>query len=66
MTGPLGTDPHVAYRVNDLEAAMEAHNILLGPFDAAGTGFCMVAFADVGGALVELMQYRDPNEEGWF
>jgi hypothetical protein len=45
---------------------MEGHNILLGPFDAAGTGFCLVAFADVGGALVEFMQYGDPDEEGWF
>ena len=66
VTGPLRTDPHVAYRVDDLEAAMEGHNIVLGPFDAAGTGFCLVSFADVGGALVEFMQYRDPNEEGWF
>jgi hypothetical protein len=66
VTGPLRTDPHVAYRVDDVRAAIEGHKVLLEPFDAAGTGFCLVAFVDVGGALVEFMQYADPNEEGWF
>lgn len=66
VTGPLRTEPHVAYRVPDLEAAMEGHKIILGPFDASGTGFVRVAFADVGGALVEFMQYANPDETGWF
>jgi hypothetical protein len=66
VTGPLRTDPHIAYRVDDVNAAIEGYEVLLGPFDAAGTGFCLVAFVDVGGALVEFMQYADPNEEGWF
>jgi hypothetical protein len=25
-----------------------------------------VAFVRVGGALVEYMEYANPNEEGWF
>jgi hypothetical protein len=66
VTGPLRTEPHVAYRVDDLEAALEGHEVVLEPFDAAGTGFCLVAFVNVGGALVEFMQYRDPDETGWF
>ena len=41
VTGPLRTDPHVAYRVDDVNAAIEGHEVLLGPFDAAGTGFCL-------------------------
>jgi hypothetical protein len=66
VTGVLRTEPHVAYRVPDLEAAMEGHDIILGPFDASGTGFVQVAFANVDGALVELMQYANPDETGWF
>ena len=65
VTGPLRTDPHVAYRVDDVESAIEGHDVVLEPFDVA-VGFLKVAFVDVGGALVEFMQYRDPNEEGWF
>jgi hypothetical protein len=66
VTGPLRTQPHVAYRVDDVEAAIEGHEVLLEPFDAAGTGFAWVAFVNVGGALVEFMQYANPDEEGWF
>jgi hypothetical protein len=67
VTGPLRTQPHVAYRVSDVHEAIKGHKVLLEPFDAAGTGFCLVAFVDAGGgAIVEFMQYRDPDEEGWF
>jgi hypothetical protein len=70
VTGPLRSDPHVAYRVNDVIAAVAAaradgHEILAEPFDV-GDGFLNVAFLLAGGAVVELMQYRNPNEEGWF
>jgi hypothetical protein len=65
VTGPLRTEPHVAYRVDDVEAAIEGHSVLLEPFDV-GDGFIRVAFVDVGGAVVELMQYANPDEEGWF
>ena len=66
VTGPLRTEPHVAYRVDDLEQAIEGHEVVLAPFDAAGTGFVRAAFVNVGGALVEFMQYRNPDETGWF
>ncbi len=66
VTGPLRTEPHVAYRVDDLERSIEGHEIVLEPFDASGTGFVRVAFVHVDGALIELMQYADPDEEGWF
>ncbi len=65
VTGPLRTDPHVAYRVADVEAAIEGHEVVLEPFDV-GDGFVRVAFVNVGGALVEFMQYTNPDEEGWF
>lgn len=65
VTGPLRTEPHVAYRVDDVDAAIDGLEILAAPFDV-GNGFLKVAFAIVGGAVVEFMQYRNPDEEGWF
>ena len=65
VTGPLRTQPHVAYRVADVETAVQGHDVLLEPFDVGG-GFVRVAFVDVDGAVVEFMQYANPSEEGWF
>ncbi len=65
VTGPLRWQPHVAYRVPDMEAALKGHNVLLEPFDV-GNGFMQVAFVEVDGAVVEFMQYANPDEEGWF
>ncbi len=65
VTGPLRHDPHVAYRVDDIDAAVDSHEILLPPF-AVGGGFCRVAFVLIDGVVVEFMQYRNPDEEGWF
>ena len=65
VTGLLRTDPHVAYRVDDVRAAIKGHRVLLEPFDV-GRGFATVAFVDIGGAVVEFMQYANPEEEGWF
>ncbi len=65
VQGPLRTDPHIAYRVGDVHAALEGHSVVLEPFDV-GDGFLTVAFVQVDGALVEFMQYTNPEEEGWF
>ncbi len=65
VTGPLRTQPHVAYRVADVQRAVEGHEVLAEPFDV-GNGFLTVAFVDVEGAIVEFMQYANPHEEGWF
>jgi hypothetical protein len=65
VTGLLRTEPHVAYRVNDVGTAVEGHDALADPFDV-GHGFVTVAFVAVGGAVVEFMQYANPGEEGWF
>ena len=65
VTGPLRTQPHVAYRVDDVHEAVKGHTVLLEPFDV-GDGFLEVAFVEVGGALIEFMQYASPDEEGWF
>jgi hypothetical protein len=65
VTGLLRTEPHVAYRVDDVRRAVEGHKVLAEPFDV-GNGFLTAAFVDVDGAVVEFMQYANPSEEGWF
>ena len=65
MTGLLRTEPHVAYRVEDVDQAVGGLDVLAAPFDV-GDGFVRVAFVDVEGAVVEFMQYADPDEAGWF
>jgi hypothetical protein len=65
VTGPLRTEPHLAYRVPDVAAAIAGHEVLAEPFDV-GNGFLTAAFVLSGGAVVEFMQYADPDEEGWF
>ena len=68
VTGSLRTSPHVAYRVDDVGAAIEGHIVLAEPFDPTGRGddFLRAAFVEVDGAVIELMQYGDPDETGWF
>src|SRR5215208_1391669 len=58
VTGPLRDEPHIAYRVDDVHAAIEGHELLLAPF-AVGGGFCQAAFVLVDGAVVEFMQYAN-------
>jgi hypothetical protein len=65
VTGPLRTQPHVAYRVTDVHEAVKGHAVLAEPFDV-GNGFLTVAFVDVDGAVIEFMEYANPDEEGWF
>ena len=65
VEGPLRHDPHIAYRVDDVEAAIARHEVLLAPFEVGG-GFCRVTFVLIGGVVVEFMQYANPDEEGWF
>jgi hypothetical protein len=65
VTGPLRTEPHVAYRVDDVHEAMKGHVVVAEPFDV-GDGFLNVGFVEIEGAIVEFMQYANPDEEGWF
>ena len=63
VTGPLRTDPHLAYRVDDVRSAIDGHEIVLEPFPVGG-GFVTVAFVIAHGTLIDFMQYADPDEEG--
>jgi len=67
ITGPLRTDPHVAYRVDDVRSAIDGHEVLAEPFHPApDPSFLSVAFVLIDGAVIEFMENGDPNEEGWF
>ena len=54
--------PHIAYRVEDLRAALEGAELVYGPFDPGGFG--QVAFVLQDGIVVEYMQYYDLTH--WF
>ncbi len=54
--------PHIAYRVNDLERAMEGQEVIYGPFEPGP--FARVVFVHQHGVVVEYLEYRDT--ETWF
>jgi hypothetical protein len=58
------TNPHVAFRVDDVESAIRGLNVLSGPYEVPGQA--KLAFILVEGAIVELMEWFDQDHEGWF
>jgi hypothetical protein len=55
VTGPVRNGPHVAYNVENIEAAAKGLKCLLEPFDA---GIARVGFYQTDdGAIVEFMEY---------
>jgi hypothetical protein len=60
----LQASMHIAYRIENLEDALRGRDVIVPPLDLGG-GFAKIAFVDVGGMIVELMQYADPDEKGW-
>lgn len=66
----LWNRPHVAYRVESLQEAIQGEQLILGPFDPGGFG--QVAFLLKEGLVIEYMEYTDlshwfgqPNPLGW-
>ncbi|MCI0642418.1 MAG: hypothetical protein L0Y72_02630 [Gemmataceae bacterium] len=66
----LWNRPHVAYRVDNLAAALQGEELIFGPFDPGGFG--QVAFILKNGCVEEFLQYSDlghwfgqPNPQGW-
>ncbi len=57
VTGPVRRMPHVAYRVDDIEAAGRGMKVLLEPFDA-GPRFAAF-YQTEDGAVVEFVKYKD-------
>ena len=62
VTGPLRTQPHIAFQVDDLEREVGDSEVLLGPFYATET--LQVVFVTQDGALFEFM--HTPNGGHWF
>lgn len=56
VTGPLRNMAHIAYRVDDLEAAIAGEEILLEPF--VPMPGLSVAFIMKDGAVIEYMQFK--------
>jgi hypothetical protein len=54
--------PHVAYRVDDLERAIQGAELVYGPFEPADFG--RVVFIHEHGAIVEYLEYTDLTT--WF
>ena len=54
--------PHVAYRVDDLAAAIEGEEVILGPFEPGDFG--QVVFIHKDGAVVEYLEYK--TLDVWF
>ncbi len=54
--------PHVAYRVDDLEAAIAGEEVILGPFEPGDFG--RVVFVHKDGAVIEYLHYS--TLECWF
>jgi hypothetical protein len=59
----LRTLPHPAFKVSDLAAAMEGHNVLLTPYEPI-EGF-RIAIIEDGGFPIELIQTTLTDEEIW-
>ncbi|HKV46291.1 MAG TPA: hypothetical protein VJT32_16700 [bacterium] len=59
------TNPHIAFRVADVEQAIQGHKVLAGP-NTVGNGFARIAFVEIDGAVVELLQWPSLDYEGWF
>jgi hypothetical protein len=59
----IRTLPHVAFKVDDLHAAIEGETVILGPFEPIDGYF--VAMIDDGGVPVELIQTDLPDEVLW-
>lgn len=62
VTGPLRDLPHMAFQVDNLEAAIEGAEVLLGPF--APTDTLRVVFVMRDGAIFEYMENSAPGN--WF
>ena len=64
VRGPVRENPHVAYRVENLEKAAEGLKVLIEPFEVGG--FLKVGFYEYSdGSVIELMQYLKDEGE-WF
>lgn len=63
VTGPVRDLPHVAYRVDDLAAALAGENVLIEPFNPSPN--FTVAFVLKDGAVIEFMKFESDADLPW-
>ena len=63
VTGPVRDLPHIAYRVDDLDAALRGEQVILEPFNPS-PGFT-VAFVLKDGAVIEFMKFAHDRDLPW-
>ena len=61
VTGPLRDMPHVAYRIDDMNAALEGKETILEPFSPMPG--LSVAFVKENGAVIEFMKFEGTATE---
>ena len=61
VTGPVRERAHVAFRVDDIRAALEGERVILEPFDPLPG--LTVAFLEKDGAVYEYMQFAEGKSE---
>jgi len=64
VTGPLRELPHLAFRVDDLQAEIEGQEVLLGPFTPMEG--LQVVFVYKQGAVWEFMEFAESRADGRF
>lgn len=56
--------PHVAFRVDDIEAAVAGHEVITPPTPTShGARYAFIEGAD--GGVIELLEYDDSDAPGW-
>lgn len=63
VTGPVRDLPHMAFRVDNLDEAIQGENVVLGPFEAAPG--LRVVFIHKDGAVFEFMEYASESALPW-
>ncbi|OXS52874.1 hypothetical protein B1A99_32285 [Cohnella sp. CIP 111063] len=62
--GPLSSNPHICFEVDNIEAAVRGHQVLYEPFDYIA-GKVRAAFVVHDGACIEFIQYLVPGIDLW-
>jgi hypothetical protein len=63
LAEPMRSQPHIAYKVDNLAAAIEGHIVILGPYEPLDD--FRVAVIDNAGMPIELIETGLSNEEIW-
>ncbi|WP_417380364.1 VOC family protein [Gimesia sp.] len=64
VTGPVRNQPHIAFKVPDIDQEIAGLEVLLGPFQAMDN--LKVVFVLIDGAVYEFMEFTEGSEFGEF